>query len=64
MRTTPFSKMPLSPPYRVLPQPETRRFPSQLLENALILACKTLTLDRQKLGCAANAGPDGRRWIS
>jgi len=54
----------MSPPYRVLPQPETRRFPSQLLENALILACKTLTLDRQKLGCAANAGPDGRRWIS
>jgi hypothetical protein len=44
------------PPYRVLPRPKTRRILSEWLENALVWARKTLTLDDQKLGCAANAG--------
>jgi hypothetical protein len=41
-----------------LARPKTRFFEGRSPENAPVLAFKTLTLGRQKLGCAANAPPD------
>jgi hypothetical protein len=44
-----------------LARPKTASLRAEDPENAPVLALKTLTLGRQKLGCAANASPD---WLA